>query len=82
MMTIEYRMIIGYSVSIGCSAIYLMVCVQAVKNVYVKRKVQVQTILGFCSASLGSTRNHLGSHNQISAICGFYCAYNDLFINC
>ena len=63
--------------------------------IYVKCKVRIRTILGFCCANqgsklcaiilgsrmqtsdpricctnLGSTHNHLGSRNQISAICG------------
>ena len=54
--------------------------------VYVKRKVWIRTILGFCCANVGSdiwrnnpriahanlesTRNHLGLHNQTSAIRG------------
>ena len=58
----------------------------AFPSIYVKRKVRIRTILGFCCANLGSelwrnnpriahanigsTRNHLGSRNQTSAIRG------------
>ena len=38
--------------------------------VSVMRKVRIRTIQGFCCANLRSTRNHLGSRNQTSAIRG------------
>ena len=44
--------------------------IEKVLYIYVKRKVWIQTILGFCCTNLESTRNHLGSCNQTSAIRG------------